>query len=136
MTEFISRNYGNEEYEVIIKTDSKEHYEATVKFARMLVDHLKPGEAVAYNLSPTEPRWIPVSERLPEDNLPRFSNVKQIKVITALISDKGVRTVRSQMRYKDTWATGYQTIWRWKYSGSEITHWMPLPEPPKEETDG
>ena len=78
-------------------------------------------------------KWIPVSERLPEDTLPRFSNVKQIKVLTALISDKGVRTVRSQMRYKDTWATGYQTIWRWKYSVSKITHWMPLPEPPKEE---
>ena len=77
------------------------------------------------------PSWIPVSERLPEDNLPRFSNVKQIKVLTALISDKGVRTVRSQMRYKDTWATGHDR-WRWKYSGSEITHWMPLPEPPKE----
>ena len=80
----------------------------------------------------SKPKWIPVSERLPEYDLPRFSNVKQIKVLTALISDKGVRTVRSQMRYKDTWATGYQTIWRWKCSGSEITHWMPLPEPPKE----
>ena len=81
-------------------------------------------------------KWIPVSERLPEDTLPRFSNAKQIKVLTALISDKGVRTVRSQMRYEDTWATGYQTIWRWKYSGSKITHWMPLPEPPKEENNG
>ena len=79
------------------------------------------------------PSWIPVTERLPESGLPKGSKVKQIKVLTALISDKGVRTVRSQMRYKDTWATGYQEIWRWKYSGSEITHWMPLPEPPKEE---
>ena len=76
--------------------------------------------------------WIPVSERLPENELPKCSNVKQLKVLTALISDKGVRTVRSQMRYKDTWATGHDR-WRWKYSGSEITHWMPLPEPPKEE---
>ena len=77
-------------------------------------------------------RWIPVSERLPEDGLPRFSNVKQIKVLAVLISDKGVRTVRSQMRYKDTWATGHDR-WLWKYSASEITHWMPLPEPPEEE---
>lgn len=79
------------------------------------------------------PSWIPVTERLPEDNLPRFSEVKQIKVLTALKRSNGVRTVRSQMRYKDTWATGYKEIWRWKYSGSEITHWMPLPEPPKED---
>ena len=42
MTEFITRNYGNKEYEVIIKTDSKEHYEATEDFARRLIDHAKP----------------------------------------------------------------------------------------------
>ena len=76
-------------------------------------------------------KWIPVTERLPEDRLPRFSEVKQIKVLTALKSDSGVRTVRSQMRYRDTWCN--EVRWRWKYSGSEITHWMPLPEPPKGE---
>lgn len=74
--------------------------------------------------------WIPVTERLPEDTLHRFSEVKQIKVLTALKSDKGVWTVRSQMRYKDSFMK--EERWRWKYSGSEITHWMPLPKPPKE----
>ena len=42
MTEFISRNYGNEGYEIIIKTDSREHYRATEAFARRLIDHAKP----------------------------------------------------------------------------------------------
>ena len=42
MTEFISRNYGNEGYEIIIKTDSHEHYRATEHFARRLIDHTKP----------------------------------------------------------------------------------------------
>ena len=42
MTEFISRNYGNEGYEIIIKTDSHEHYRATEDFARRLIDHAKP----------------------------------------------------------------------------------------------
>ena len=42
MTEFISRNYGKEGYEIIIKTDSHEHYRATEKFARRLIDHTKP----------------------------------------------------------------------------------------------
>ena len=42
MTEFISRNYGNECYEIIIKTDSREHYRATEDFARRLIDHSKP----------------------------------------------------------------------------------------------
>ena len=42
MTEFISRNYGNECYEIIIKTDSHDHYRATEEFARRLIDHSKP----------------------------------------------------------------------------------------------
>lgn len=42
MTEFITRNYGQKEFEVIIKTDSKEHYKATQDFARKLIDHAKP----------------------------------------------------------------------------------------------
>lgn len=42
MTEFITRNHGNKEFEIIIKTDSKEYYKATVEFARRLIDHAKP----------------------------------------------------------------------------------------------
>ena len=42
MTEFITRNYRNKEFEVIIKTDSKEHYKETQDFARKLIDHAKP----------------------------------------------------------------------------------------------
>ena len=42
MTEFITRNYGNKEFEVIIKTDSEEHYKKTQDFARKLIDHAKP----------------------------------------------------------------------------------------------
>lgn len=39
MTEFISRIYGKEGYEIIIKTDSHEYYRATEGFARSLIDH-------------------------------------------------------------------------------------------------
>ena len=42
MTEFITRSYGKKEFEVIIKTDNEEHYEATQDFARRLIDHAKP----------------------------------------------------------------------------------------------
>ena len=42
MTEFISRKYGNAGYEVIIKTDSHEHYTASEDFARRLIGHAKP----------------------------------------------------------------------------------------------
>ena len=43
MTEFITRSCKAESrYEVIIKTDSEEHYKATEDFARRLIDHEKP----------------------------------------------------------------------------------------------
>ena len=42
MTEFVSRNYGNEGYEIIIKTDRHDHYRATEDFARRLIGHAKP----------------------------------------------------------------------------------------------
>jgi hypothetical protein len=42
MTEFISRKYGQEGFEFIIKTYNKEHYNAAEGFARKLIDHAKP----------------------------------------------------------------------------------------------
>ena len=42
MTEFISRSYGQKEFELIIKTDSKEHAKAAEDFARRLIGHAKP----------------------------------------------------------------------------------------------
>ena len=50
MTEFISRKYGTEGFEVIIKTDDNEHYRQAEDFARMLIDHKKPtaGNPIPY----------------------------------------------------------------------------------------
>lgn len=45
-TEFITRNHGNREFEVIIKTDNKEHYEAAQSVARRLIDHDVPNSEV------------------------------------------------------------------------------------------
>lgn len=42
MTEFISRKYGEDGFEVIIKTNAEEHYKAAEAFARRLIDHAKP----------------------------------------------------------------------------------------------
>ena len=43
MTEFITRSCKAEnQYEIIIKTDSEEYYKATENFARKLIDHAKP----------------------------------------------------------------------------------------------
>ena len=72
--------------------------------------------ATAYlPLYPKPMKWIPVTERLPENDK------------TVLVWNR-----RNSREYFDVYDHG-----RWIILESEdITHWMPLPEPPKEETDG
>lgn len=65
------------------------------------------------------PRWINVKERLPKDGQ---------KVIAAFRDGGGV--IVDQARYSN----GEFDFANWAYVWHEnITHWTPLPEPPKEE---
>lgn len=82
-------------------------------------------------------QWISVKERWPEDCIDQSKDVKQIKVMVAIKAKNGW-TVRTQMRCKDVHSRFYgaspDIIWYWRhFSAGEITHWMPLPEQPKEE---
>ena len=68
-------------------------------------------------------RWIPVTERSPEKN-----------------DDGSVNTVLVTNGYIQHMAYFEHGIWRFTENGEmkepmfyDITHWMPLPEPPKEE---
>ena len=69
------------------------------------------------------PRWIPVTERLPQ---------QQEKVILAIKDETG----DTAFSYTYTgWYSGYG--YRFVVDDdycSWVTHWMPLPEPPKEES--
>lgn len=73
------------------------------------------------------PKWIPVTERLPED---MWGNV--------LVTD-GKNVGMGWLDYytrKDTGAV--ERDWfapNTPVEENKITHWMPLPEPPKEETE-
>ena len=62
-------------------------------------------------------RWIPVAERLPE-------NMCRVVVWTA--------TEKAMIAIWDgtDWIAPFEF---WKAWGDEITHWMPLPEPPEVE---
>lgn len=74
-------------------------------------------------------KWIPVTERLPEDDLPKNSKSKQIKVLVAYMRN-GNWVVRTNLRKKGQW---YKKPDEWSWSVSDpITQWMPLPEPPNE----
>ena len=61
-------------------------------------------------------KWIPVSERLPEDD-------------TICILTNGVSNA---IGYRGK-VLGWHLIWTDYLVESEVTHWMPLPHPPKEE---
>lgn len=61
--------------------------------------------------------WISVRDRLPED---------QVEVLVATRSKNGVPNIDK----------GYLAIDHFIHRGrAEVTHWMPLPEPPKEENE-
>lgn len=76
-------------------------------------------------------KWISVDERLPEDMLPTDYKHKTIKVLVAIRGKNGI-TIRTQQRFLDyTFRDDKRTaFWTWRFSGGDVTHWMPLPEPP------
>lgn len=85
-----------------------------------------------YNENYRKQEWISVEDRLPEDVLPTDYKHKTIKVLVAIKGKNGV-TIRTQQRfldyiYRDDKRTAF---WTWRFSGGDVTHWMPLPEAPK-----
>ena len=78
----------------------------------------------------TVQQWIPVTERLPEDDLPKDNKVKLIKVLVFYKTSMGVPVVRTQIRQKGR--RYHRDEWSWA-KFEPITHWMPLPPPPKGE---
>lgn len=68
----------------------------------------------------SKPKWIPVTERLPE---------KEQCYLVVLKN----RTVDFCF-YTKRFGFGMYLAKKWESANDEVTHWMPLPEPPKEET--
>lgn len=62
-------------------------------------------------------RWIPVTERLPEEN--------GTYIVSAFDGHDGRTSfAKWQNRFKTWYLTGARSYWK-------VTHWMPLPDPPK-----
>ena len=70
-----------------------------------------------------KPKWIPVSERLP-----KLGEMVAVYMHSAIHGDE-VKIDR--MVISNTTDIPY-----WSYYKGRVKAWMPLPEPPKEETDG
>lgn len=90
----------------------KHLYEQTKKMLTMYQDELIPGFRKQIEELEAKSKWIPVSERLPEKNT---------AVIVA--TDRG-DSFQCLYAY-DGWDL-------WEGHIINITHWMPLPKPPKE----
>ena len=84
-----------------------------------------------------QPKWISCGERLPEDDeRNRFYDDRFLKFTSVLGYDKegGIRILNRikvdpcGIDYIDRLSTDG---WRWSYRGENVTHWMPLPQPPK-----
>ena len=69
----------------------------------------------------SKPRWIPVTERLPET--PGEYMVAYHPCYWDRVHDE-IKVGLDSFRGKTSWA---------KKKYQRVTHWMPLPEPPKEE---
>ena len=82
------------------------------------IDAREAAEAI---LELRKPRWISVTERLPEEN-----------VVVLVFGGKSIYTA-----YYGKSKYGGGLVWHKLNSKNHYcnpTHWMPLPEPPKEET--
>lgn len=111
--------------------EGKERSRAEIAFPRFLVSETRRSEKELEALLYSAPtiikdktsvtqiypytRWIPVTERLPE----RYQNVLTVR------ADRKIRF--DAIGSLDAW---YEEVW---HTGNPVTHWMPLPEPPKGE---
>jgi hypothetical protein len=84
-------------------------------------------------------KWIPVTEQLPEERDSIFEKFYGTKRWTPLMFRKISNEVLAIVKYEDGTRkvkTVHTTDGEWRlinlYQAKEVTHWMPLPEPPKE----
>ena len=105
--------YEDEKYSSVIAVPLKHFRKADMWFiVRMMLD-------AAENKSKEKEKkltWISVNDRLPKSNT------------MVLVFVRGYADIGWYDGEHDEWRTGMITL-----DNSEITHWMPLPEPPKED---
>jgi hypothetical protein len=86
----------------------------------MTADHLL-ANGVTFAKDTNVPSWIPVSERLPEE-------WKEVLVLSEFVCCETAVYLGIPGKWRVTWNHNM-------LEENSITHWMPLPEPPKEENN-
>ena len=73
--------------------------------------------------------WIDVKDRLPENDYGKHWKDRQYYLV--VISPSGLmRVAKYGYKDKDWWIDSHDCVLT-KERYNEVTHWMPLPEPPK-----
>lgn len=76
----------------------------------------------------TVQEWISVDNRLPD-------NKEHDWVLAQVVEDNGYMHIPKVMEYRQSKNDWFEETYGWisKHNGAfTVTHWMPLPEPPKE----
>ena len=102
--------------------DAKRTDPETGSFAEYLADHL-----IANGVTVQE--WIPVKDRLPD-------NKEHDWVLAQVVEDNGYMHIPRVMEYRQAKNDWFEETYGWlsEHNGLfSVTHWMPLPHPPKGE---
>ena len=103
-------------------------FEEAEVYGGALVDEETIRDALAL-LKEQEARWIPVTERLPEEKI--NPNTRDFEYVLCATVFGDVRPYK----YGAPIGQGEAHFWNGAgYVDAYVTHWMPLPEPPKEES--
>lgn len=82
-----------------------------------------------------QPKWIPVTERLPEivSKHKRWKHTyrKSVRVLCVCVQKDGKTMVKEG--YYEFWNDYPEPYWKIPGTIDSVTHWMHLPEPPKGE---
>ena len=85
--------------------------------------------------SVTVQEWIPVKERLPEEdkNIKKHIEGKSFGFLTVLTYNGVVK--QTNRFFCNVPQFGLPQTNGWEWASKDVTHWMPMPEPPEERID-
>ena len=115
--------------------DRKGELAKLVSDAADTIEMLSAKLSMRFPSAQPEQRWIPCSERLPEEKdagiLKKLGTSKRSEYVLATVEVKGERMTVTVCTYDGEWD------WNMKYAFPDykIIAWMPLPEPYKTESE-
>lgn len=120
--------------EVTILKEAIKRLKEVIKEVRSTIQpFLYDNEAIDYIIKALEqPKWIPVSERLPEDRKEKLVYLSSNRITIAKYSSRIIPLAP----YKSM-GWGYEPKYHFiDFETEEVIAWMPLPDPYKAESEG